>query len=174
MASDAKDEAILRRKSNKVPSIDRGILRLIDDMLDTLYEQNGVGLAAPQIGVSLRVIVIHLPEEEHPKILINPQIVKAEGEMNGDEACLSVPGYVGQINRFNDITVKALNEKGQLKRYKANGGLLARALQHELDHLDGILYYDRLPEGEYLQEARRVEDDHVDDHDPEREPIENA
>ena len=158
LASDEKDEAILRRKCKKAPSIDRGLLRLVDDMLDTLYEQEGVGLAAPQVGVSLRVIVMHLPDEEEPKILINPQVVKASGEMIGDEACLSIPGYLGQISRYSDIIVKALDTNGRMVRYKASGDLFSRALQHEMDHLDGILYYDHLAEGQYLQSARRADE----------------
>ena len=163
LASDEKDEAVLRRKCQKVPSIDRGVLRIIDDMLDTMYDVNGVGLAAPQIGVSLRLVVIHLPEEEQPKILINPQVVKVSGQMCGDEACLSVPGYLGQIVRYEDIVVKAFDENGRSVRYKASDDLFARALQHELDHLNGILYYDHLPEDQFLQPARSSEEDNAED-----------
>ncbi|MCL2475214.1 MAG: peptide deformylase [Chloroflexi bacterium] len=152
------DETKLRIKSNKVPSIDRSVAALVEDMLDTLYEYDGIGLAAPQIGVTLRLVIIHLPDEEEPRIMINPQIVKTGGQMYEDEGCLSVPGYVGQIERYANITVKALNINGQEVRHKAIDPLFAKALQHELDHLDGILYYDRLIEGEHLKPARRADD----------------
>jgi len=152
------DETKLRIKSNKVPSIDRSTLSLVEDMLDTLYEYDGVGLAAPQIGVTLRLVVIHLPEEEEPRIMINPQIVKVSGQMHEDEGCLSIPGYVGKVERYANITVKALNINGKEVRHKAVDPLFAKALQHELDHLDGILYYDRMAEGEQLKPARRAEE----------------
>ena len=110
--------------------------------------------AAPQIGVGLRVLVIEVPEDEEAHggeqvILINPEITKAEGEQFGEEGCLSIPGYVGMVRRANQVSVKGLNRKGKEVRVKGTG-LLARALQHEIDHLDGILFTYRLEKREDL------------------------
>lgn len=118
-------------------------------MLETMRQANGVGLAAPQVGVLQRLFVAELPEDEEsgrPKetyILFNPELVKGRGEQVGLEGCLSIPGYVGEVARFEEVTVKGLDEQGRPVRYKAEG-YLARAFQHELDHLDGVLYTDRL------------------------------
>ena len=135
-------DPVLKRKAKKVSSIDGSIQRLIDDMLETMPQAGGVGLAAPQIGVSLRVIVLQVPDEE-PVALINPEIVKRSGEREVSEGCLSVPGYVGEINRAESVTVKGLNRQGKTIRLKATG-LTAQALEHELDHLDGVLYVDHI------------------------------
>jgi peptide deformylase len=137
--------AVLRKKARKVSSVtDRSIQRLIDDMMETMQQAGGVGLAAPQVGVSLRVIVLQMPEEE-PVAIINPEIVKQSGEGQVVEGCLSLPGESGEIMRFDAITVKGLDRQGKKIRIKADG-LKAQALQHELDHLDGILYIDHLEE----------------------------
>jgi len=135
-------DAVLRRKARRVPTIDKSIHRLIDDMLETLHQANGVGLAAPQIGVSLRVVVLKLPEEE-PIVIINPEMVKRSGEREIIEGCLSLPGYSGEIKRSASVTVKGLDRQGRTIRIKATG-LMAQALEHELDHLNGVLYIDRL------------------------------
>jgi len=135
------DEA-LRRKAKRVPAIDRSLHRLIDDMIETMQAASGVGLAGPQVGVGLRVIVLQMPEEE-PFVIINPEMVKCSEEGEVTEACLSVPGYSGQIKRFGTVTVKGLDRTGKHFRVKGTG-LLAQALQHEIDHLDGRLYIDRI------------------------------
>jgi len=135
-------DAVLIKKAKKVPTIDKSIHRLIDDMIETMQQANGVGLAAPQIGVSLRVVVLQMPEEE-PLAIINPEIVKRSGEMEVAEGCLSVPGYTGEIKRSTSVTVKGLDRRGKAMRIKANG-LMAQALQHELDHLNGVLYINHI------------------------------
>ena len=133
-------DPVLRQKAKKVSSIDKSIQKLIDDMIETMQEANGVGLAAPQIGVSLRVIVLQMPEEE-PFAIINPEIVKSSGGQQVVEGCLSVPGHTGEIKRSASVTVKGLDRWGKQLRIKANE-LLAEALEHEIDHLNGMLYID--------------------------------
>jgi peptide deformylase len=143
------DNPALRKKSKKVKQFGEALQALIDDMVETMHAANGVGLAAPQIGVLERVIVIQLPEdEEEPQssklfALCNPQIIRAEGEEEGEEGCLCLPGYVGEVNRAASVTVKAQDRRGKRVRIKAEG-FLARVFQHETDHLDGILYIDRV------------------------------
>jgi len=137
-------EPVLRQKAKRVPEIDASIHRLIDDMVDSMYAANGVGLAAPQIGVSLRVIVIGIPDEE-PFALINPEIVKVSGQRELEEGCLSVPGYRGPITRHVTVIAKGLTPEGKMVRIKAKDDLLAQALEHEIDHINGTLYVDHLP-----------------------------
>jgi peptide deformylase len=130
----------------RVEKIDGKILDLIDDMMDTLYEGNGIGLAAPQIGVLKRVILIDLGEEDgEPIIIINPKITAQSGEEKDCEGCLSYLGYEGDVVRPTNVTVEGINYKGKSVTYKASG-LLARAFCHEIDHLDGILYMSRAEE----------------------------
>ena len=136
-------DPVLRRPAKKVSRVDDSIRRLIEDMIESMYAANGVGLAAPQIGVSLRVVVIGMPDEE-PFALINPEVIRRSGERRVDEGCLSVPGYRGQLTRSERVTVRALNERGREVRIKAENDLLAQALEHETDHVNGILYVDRL------------------------------
>ena len=135
-------DAVLRQKAKRVSNIDGSIQRLIDDMVDTMHEVEGVGLAAPQVGVSLRVIVIELPGEE-TLALVNPQIVKRSGERSVEEGCLSVPGYRGEIERSLKVTAKGLDRSGKEVRVRGEG-LLAQAIEHEVDHLNGTLYIDHL------------------------------
>jgi peptide deformylase len=135
-----------------VTATDSSIQRLIDDMIETMQQASGVGLAAPQIGVPLRVVVIQLPDEE-PVALINPEMVKRSGEREVVEGCLSVPGYAGDIKRSVSVTVKARDRQGKSVRIKASG-LMAQALEHELDHLNGVLFVDHVESPEKL---RRVE-----------------
>lgn len=135
-------DEILRQKAKRVSIISPSINRLIKDMTDTLKAYKGVGLAAPQIGVSLRVIVIQLPEEE-PFALINPQIIKRIGSREVIEGCLSIPGYEGKIKRSIKVSARGLDPKGKEVRIKGEE-LLAQALEHEIDHLNGILYIDHL------------------------------
>lgn len=135
-------EPVLRQKSKQVGSLDGSINRLIDDMLETMRLANGVGLAAPQVGVPLRVIVIGIPGEREI-VLINPQIVRRSGERVILEGCLSLPGYNGQVKRSMKVSVKGRDRNGKEIRIKAEG-LLAQALEHEIDHINGVLYMDRL------------------------------
>jgi peptide deformylase len=142
-------DPVLRTKSKRVRFIDKSIQKLIDDMIETMYEASGVGLAANQVGVLLRVTVIREPEQD-VIVLINPEMVRRSEEVEMEEACLSVPGYRGQVKRSVAVVVKGLNRKGKDIRIKADG-LVAHALQHELDHLNGILYVDRLESSDKLQ-----------------------
>ncbi len=135
-------DPILRQKAKRVRSIDKSIRKLIKDMLETMHSASGVGLAAPQVGIPLRVIVIGIPEQE-AFALINPQIVRRKGERLINEGCLSIPGYVGEVCRAESITAKGLNPEGREIRIKADE-LLAQALEHEIDHINGVLYIDRL------------------------------
>ena len=123
---------------------DDSIRRLVDDMIESMVAAQGVGLAAPQIGVGLRVVVIGMPDEE-PFALLNPVVVKRSGErrMEG-EGCLSVPGYRGELTRSQRVVVKAMDLDGRELRIRAEDNLLAQALEHEVDHINGILYVDRL------------------------------
>jgi peptide deformylase len=133
---------VLRQKAKKVTNIDSSVQRLIDDMIDTMRAVSGVGLAAPQVGVPLRVAVIEVPGEE-VITLINPEIVKRQGERLIGEACLSVPGYQGELKRSVWVKVKAQDRQGRNIRIKGEE-LLAQALEHEIDHLNGILYVDHV------------------------------
>ena len=143
-------DPILRQKAHAVNKIDVSIQRLIDDMIDTLRASRGVGLAAPQIGRSLRISVIEIPDTEDILTLINPQIVKRSGERIVEEGCLSIPGYVAEITRSQSVTVKALNRHGRPLRVRAKEDMLAHALEHEMDHLNGILYIDYLESPDQL------------------------
>jgi peptide deformylase len=146
-------DQVLRRKARKVSSIDGSIQKLIDDMIDTMRANSGVGLAAPQVGVPLRIAVIEMPGEE-VITLINPRIVKRQGERVVDEACLSVPGYQGEIKRSAIVKVKAQDRRGREIRVKGEG-LLAQALEHETDHLDGTLYIDHVESPDKLRRLDR-------------------
>ncbi len=137
-----RDDSVLRQKARRVPTIDSSIQRLIDGMVETMQQTNGVGLAAPQVGVSLRVVVLQMPGEE-PIAIINPKMVKRVGEREVTEGCLSIPGYAGEIKRSVSVTVKGRDRQGKTIRIKATG-LMAQALEHELDHLNGILYIDHI------------------------------
>jgi len=141
-------EPVLRQKSKRVRSIDGSIRKLASDMLETMHAAPGVGLAAPQVGVPLRVIVIGLPEEED-FVLVNPEIVRRVGERLVAEGCLSVPGYFGEIKRAQRVTVKGKDLSGKEVRTKAEE-LLAQALEHEIDHLNGVLYIDHLESSDKL------------------------
>ncbi len=133
-------DSILTKVSKEIKKVDNRLLVLIDDMLDTLYHSEGVGLAAPQIGILKRLIVIDISEEgDNPLILINPEIIETEGSQIGDEGCLSVPGKVGTVERPNYVKVKAFDKN--MEEITVEGTeLLARALCHEIDHLNGVLY----------------------------------
>lgn len=136
-------DEILRATALPVKNINAGVLRVLDNMRDTLYAFDGVGLAAPQIGVSKRIIVVDSGDQLIE--LINPEIVLAEGEQVGKEGCLSIPNVVGTVKRANRVVVRGLNRDGQPVEYDATE-LLARAFQHEIDHLNGILFIDKATE----------------------------
>ena len=150
-------DPVLRRKAKRVPSVDRGIQELIDDMLITLHEASGAGLAAPQVGVSLRIVVVQMPETE-PLVLVNPEVVKRSGEREIEEGCLSIPGYRGTVKRSLSVTVKAHDRQGKEFRIKADD-LLGQCLEHELDHLNGILYIDHLTDKKTLHKVKPEEDE---------------
>ena len=147
-------DPILRQKARRVKSIDKSIDRLIDDMVETMHSASGVGLAAPQVGIPLRVIVIGIPEEEE-LALINPQMMRRTGQRLVNEGCLSIPGYFAQVQRAEVVRVKGLDRTGKEIRLRADD-LLAQALEHEIDHLNGVLYVDYL---ESMDELQPVEPD---------------
>ncbi|MGH2632178.1 MAG: peptide deformylase [Tepidiformaceae bacterium] len=137
-------DPVLREKARRVRTIDRSIHKLIEDMWETMYDAPGVGLAAPQIGISLRVVVIDTHEHD-PIALINPEIVKRSGSRQVDEGCLSVPGFRGELARSVKVLAQGLDPKtGKEIRVKAEDDVLAQALEHEIDHVNGILYIDYL------------------------------
>ncbi|MDO5156241.1 MAG: peptide deformylase [Eubacteriales bacterium] len=135
---------ILRKKCKEVKVVNDRIITLIDDMLETMYDANGVGLAAPQVGILKRIVVIDVEyseEEDSSIIMINPEIISRDGEQTGDEGCLSLPGLVAEVTRPNHVVCRYYNE--EMEEMEIEGeGLLARAICHEVDHLDGVLYKD--------------------------------
>lgn len=147
------NDPVLRQKAKRVRIIDGSVQKLIDDMLETLRDAAGVGLAATQVGVPLRVCVIRLPDSEEDIVLINPQMVRKTGERVIPEGCLSIPGYVADITRAESVRVKGKDRHGKEIRVKGEA-LLAQALEHELDHLNGVLYIDHL---DSLDELRKLE-----------------
>ena len=136
-------DPVLREKAKKVATITASLRRLIADMIDTMHCNEGVGIASNQVGVLQRVIVIQLPEDEQPRVFINPEITQREGVQEVEEGCLSIPGYRGLVKRSVQVRAKALNIQGKQVKVRASE-LLAQALEHEVDHLNGILYIDRL------------------------------
>src|SRR5450755_572794 len=145
------ENPILRRKAKKIHHFDPSIQKLMNEMFEIMHEANGVGLAAPQIAQSIRVFVAEF--EEHKIAVFNPEIVKAEGEELGPEGCLSIPGYVGEnIRRASKVLVKGQDVRGKPIRVPGEGWF-ARILQHEIDHLDGVLFIDRLDRPEDLREV---------------------
>lgn len=141
---------VLRRKARPVTTFDKSLQVLVDDMIETMRAAPGVGLAAPQVGVPLRVIVVEYPEDEEAEdapprlyVLINPEITRVSQEMeSGVEGCLSIPGLVGEVERHLSIVVRGLNRYGQPVRWKLKNWT-ARIFQHEIDHLNGVLFTDR-------------------------------
>ncbi|MBQ9119121.1 MAG: peptide deformylase [Lachnospiraceae bacterium] len=142
-----RGDSILNKKSREITEMNAKLSTLIDDMLDTMYEAAGVGLAAPQVGILKRLVVIDISENgDEPLVMINPVILEMSGEQTGDEGCLSVPGKAGTVTRPNYVKVRALDRN--MKEYEIEGTeLLARAMCHEIDHLEGILYVEKV-EGE--------------------------
>lgn len=136
-------EDVLRKKSKTVDVFDNKLKILIEDMLDTMYEAEGVGLAAPQVGILKKIVVIDIGDETGVHVLINPEITSKSGSQIGDEGCLSVPGVFEEVERPNIVTVKAQNENGENITLTGEG-FLARAICHELDHLEGTLFVDKV------------------------------
>jgi peptide deformylase len=149
----------LRKKCTKIQKLDSSLQRLVDDLIDTMREANGVGLAAPQVGVPMRLFVVQTPEDvDEPHagelfVLYNPEIIKKDDLYYPVEGCLSMPGYEANVPRYQHVTIKGRNRQGKEVRIKAEG-LLAQAFQHENDHLDGVLFFDHL---ESMDELRRTE-----------------
>ena len=134
---------VLRQKTRRIRDIDSTVRRLVQDLIDSM-PAGGVGLAAPQIGISLRVAIVRLPEDEDYTVLINPKVMRREGEREVEEGCLSMPGFQGLVTRSVKVRVRALGLDGKPVRIKAADDLRAQALEHEIDHLDGVLYVDHL------------------------------
>ena len=155
-------DPVLQQKAKRVRKIDAALQRLIDNMIETMHAEEGVGLAANQVGDLRKVAVIQLPEDEEVLVLINPEITRREGEREVEEGCLSIPGYRGLITRSETVRAKATDLNGKPVRIKADG-LLAQALEHETDHLNGILYITHIKSPENF---RKLE--------PEEEPAKTA
>jgi len=139
-------DAVLRRKADPVVTIDDALQRLIDDMIQTMYDAPGVGLAAPQVGVSLQLFVVDVTSGRDARSLmtfINPEIIKTAGRLQEDEGCLSFPGIYGPTPRAAHVVLRGLNRTGETVEVEGEG-LLARALQHEMDHLRGMLFFNRM------------------------------
>ena len=151
-------DPMLRHKAKRVGAINVTIQKLIDDMIETMRDAHGVGLAANQVGVLQRVIVIQLPDDEEPRVFINPEIMRRQGEREVEEGCLSIPGYRGLVRRSLKVRAKGLDRKGKAMRVNAEE-LLAQALEHEVDHLNGGLYIDHLVDRDQLWKEEPEEDD---------------
>ena len=148
-----KDD-VLRKKAKYVEKIDARVQTLVDDMIETMYHADGVGLAAPQVGVLKRIIVIDVGEGVH--VLINPEIIEEKGEQTDYEGCLSVPGVRAQVKRPEEVLVRALDRDGNEVEIRGNG-LMARAVCHEIDHLNGVLFLDRAVPGTVIRESNEME-----------------
>jgi peptide deformylase len=151
---------VLRQKARRVSQVDRTLQKLIDDMVETMQKAPGVGLAAPQVGVPLRLAVLDV--DDKITVILNPEIIKSAGEVELDEGCLSVPGFWGRLNRAERVSVKALDRNGKELRIRDAEGLFAQALQHEIDHLDGHLYIDRMETLDKLQRSEPLRKREVD------------
>lgn len=140
---------ILEQKCQEVMKFDRKLGKLLDDMYDTMIEYDGVGLAAPQIGIDARIAIVDIDNELGTIEMINPQIIESSGEQTGPEGCLSFPGLFGEVTRPNNVKIEAFDRKGRKYTLEAEE-FLARAIQHEIDHLDGILFTTKV--SRYLEE----------------------
>ncbi len=156
---------VLRKVCKPVNKMTPRTEELIDDMFETMYDSNGVGLAAPQVGILKRIVVIDVMDG-NPLVLINPEIIETEGEQTGPEGCLSLPGLEGEVTRPERVVCKALDRN--MEEITVEGeGLLARCICHELDHLDGILYKDKVNDGLHMVHPPEPEDDDIIDEDEE-------
>lgn len=140
------EDEVLRKKCRTVEVVDEKIKQLVEDMLETMYKYNGVGLAAPQVGILKRVVVIDIYDDKGPIVFINPEIIKEKGEQEVEEGCLSFPNKFAKVIRPAEVTVKALNLDGKEFQIKAKE-LLAQAISHEVDHLNGVLFIDKIIPG---------------------------
>lgn len=145
-------DPVLREKAHPVKKITPNVLRLLDDLAETMYDAEGVGLAAPQVGITKRLAVVNCGEGLIE--MINPEIISKEGFEVGSEGCLSIPGVSGDVQRYQKVTVRCLDRDGQERTYIGEG-LLARAFQHEIDHLNGVLFID-LAEKIYNKEGKVI------------------
>jgi peptide deformylase len=171
------NDPVLRQKAQKVRDFGPALQSLIDDMVETMKDAPGLGLAAPQLGISLRLAVIELPEGEEDNeedkdpyrgkliVLCNPEIVKTWGEEEGQEGCLSLPLYVGEVSRAARVVVKAQDRHGKHIRLRAEG-LMARVLQHEIDHLNGNLFVDRVESLDKLYRVEPSDEEMIDENKP--------
>jgi len=148
-------DPVLREKAKPVANVNDNIRKLLRDMAETMYDANGVGLAAPQIGISKRVIVVDVGDEHGLIEMVNPEIIERDGEQLGPEGCLSIPGLSGDVLRARRVTVKGLDRDGKEIVVKA-ADFLARAFQHEVDHLNGVLFTD-IAESVYPSEQRDID-----------------
>ncbi|MBK5937643.1 MAG: peptide deformylase [Halorhodospira halophila] len=147
----------LRERAEPVAEVDDAVRRLADDMLETMYEARGIGLAATQVGDRRRVVVIDVSEErDEPRVLVNPEILEATGEASGEEGCLSIPGYYDDVARATRVRYRALERDGRVVEDEAEG-TLAVCLQHEIDHLEGRLFIDYLSELKRKRVRKRME-----------------
>lgn len=152
--------SVLRERARKVRDFaDPALRKLADDMIESMHHYNGVGLAANQIGVLKRVCVVQLPEDEEPTVLVNLEVTRKEGEREVTEGCLSLPGWQGRILRAEKVWARAVDLDGKPIRYKGVAELLAQALEHECDHLDGVLYTDHLRSQDDLYEVQQGEEE---------------
>jgi len=158
-------DPVLREKTHKVTRFNENLKTLVEDMTETMRYSNGVGLAAPQVGVSERTIVVETPKEEEEAgsgrlyVVVNPEIVRASQEqVDGIEGCLSIPGYVGEVTRHEAVTIKGYDLQGRKIRIKAQG-FLARVFQHEIDHLEGILFIDQLTAPDRIWQVEEGEEE---------------
>lgn len=156
------DAEVLRAPAKRVRAFDAGLRELVADMIDSMYAASGVGIAAPQIGVSLRVVVIGMPGQR-PFVMVNPEVVKRSGERRISEGCLSVPGWRGEVIRSSRVLAKAQDLQGREIRIRAEDDLLAQALEHEIDHVNGRIYIDHVAEPDLLWPISEPDDDDDDD-----------
>ncbi len=158
------DNPRLRLRSQKVTKFDRNLRDLAKNMVETMGTSNGIGLAAPQVGILQRLIVVDIPadlefegSEPFQAVVVNPELIKCSGEQIGEEGCLSVPGWYGDVKRYEFITLRGQDVFGKPIRIKTEG-LPARALQHEIDHLDGILFTDKIVDAASLHRVKQAEE----------------
>lgn len=161
-----RDASVLRTPARRVRRFDASLRALVADLIDSMYAAHGVGIAAPQIGVGLRVIVVGMPGER-PFVMVNPEIVKRSGERELIEGCLSVPGYRGRVTRSTRVLAKAQDLAGREIRIRAEDDLLAQCLEHEIDHINGRVYIDHVPSPDVLWTLdEMIPDDEDDEDDP--------
>ena len=165
-------DPILRQQAKKVGKLPQNMKKFTEDMIETMRAENGVGLAANQLGLLLKVAVIQLPDWEEALVLINPEIVKQEGEREVEEGCLSIPGYRGLAKRSVSVRARAIGLDGKVIRINADADeLLAQVLEHEIDHLTGTLYIDRLVSPDQLWKISTVTEDEEENGEDETEAV---